>query len=275
MLREYIVDGKSGTDWVQYQPKQHREGEQRWVRVVIGDIEDGPETTNSFMPNVLVRPHFHRGSQFQICVQGTAKFPNGMVETLGVHYTDHLTPYGPFQRSPDNSMMVLHAKPAGIVNMDDPEARTLMNRQGRDLIGMPSAAPWTPLPGVPGARHKLLLNEPTGLKAELIEAPAAAVIPVGPAPYGRFEIVIHGSITVHGRLIELGPPCPASPELLGRNLRFVTGDERPSPIHVGLEGATLMCLQYDADAARSYGGKNSERIAQMAVETKQAWAKQA
>ena len=73
-----------------------------------------------------------------------------------------------------------------------------------------------------------------------------------PAPsYGRYEIVYKGSALVDGK--RLGP----------KGLRFIEAGEEAVPLRCGPEGATLIVLTYDQDAAQSYGGSTEEVIAQM------------
>jgi len=75
----------------------------------------------------------------------------------------------------------------------------------------------------------------------------AAGVPV----YGRYEVILTGSAWVDGK--QLGP----------KSLRFVTVGEQAAPLTCGPEGATLIVLTYDQDAAQSYGGSTAEVIAEM------------
>jgi len=74
-----------------------------------------------------------------------------------------------------------------------------------------------------------------------------------PAPtptYGRYEVVYQGSVFVDGQ--QLGP----------KDLRFVAAGEEAVPLRCGSEGATVIILTYDQDAAQSYGGSTEESIAE-------------
>ena len=99
-------------------------GRELKVRILLDGLDGGPEATHSHQPGSKVRPHYHLGAQFQLVVRGTATYPTFDVEAIGVHYTDHNTPYGPFETTEDYEMFVLHAKPAGQLYMDTPENRS-------------------------------------------------------------------------------------------------------------------------------------------------------
>jgi hypothetical protein len=166
------------------------------------------------------------------------------LEAVGVHYTDHNVPYGPFHG--DHDMVVIHAKPAGRRAMKDvikSEAfRREINRSGRQLHCSANTLEWEPMPGHEGARRKVLIPESAGVSAQIVACPPGATLPEAPAPYGRYEFVIAGTATREGN--RLGPEC----------VRFVCGAERPAPLIAGPEGVTFLAVTFDEDAAVSYGG---------------------
>jgi hypothetical protein len=73
-----------------------------------------------------------------------------------------------------------------------------------------------------------------------------------PAPnYGRYEVVYKGSALVGDKV--LGP----------MSLRFIEAGEEAVPLRCGPEGATVIVLTYDQDAAQSYGGSTEDVLARM------------
>ena len=114
MLKQYIVDESMGTRRTLVRDT----GRELKVRILLDGLDGGPEATHSHQPGSKVRPHYHLGAQFQLVVQGKAAYPTFQVEAIGVHYTDHNTPYGPFQTTEDYQMFVVHARPAGQLYMD-------------------------------------------------------------------------------------------------------------------------------------------------------------
>src|SRR5206468_10319999 len=90
-----------------------------------------------------------------------------------------------------------------------------------------------------------------GPAAEIIECPPHLELRAPAPSYGRYEVVYKGSAVVDGKT--LGP----------KDLRFIAAGEEAVPLRCGPEGATLIVLTYDQDAAQSYGGSTEEVIAQM------------
>ncbi len=234
--RDIIVD-LSQIPW-----KQGQEGGQRYdYRLCVEGGEDGPEAMQVRLPGMDVPPHFHHAAQFQLLLQGSMQFSDRKMESLAVHYTDHDVPYGPFKPDSQHSMLILHAKPGGYSPMSDKEARKLINSRGRELEGSAREAEAEALPG--GGRRKTLLSNDAGVSVQLIECPAGAVFG-GKAPvYGRYQLILSGSVTVAGK--RLGPDA----------LRFVQDNEPEAPLVCGPEGATFIVLTYDSDASKAYGGK--------------------
>ncbi len=254
MLNEYIVDGTEA-EWRTFE--RENKGPLH-VRVLLGGANDGPEAVHAYQPDSIAPPHFHQGAQFQLVLGGEAKYPDHTIRAIGVHYTDHNRPYGPFHCSSDYQHLVIHAKPAGQISMDDPEARKQANGAGREIMASAEDVAWEPTPDVAGAQRKVLIGEPTGLRVEVIEAPAGARIEAGPAPHGRYDVVVAGSATTGGR------------EIKDSNLRYFEGDEAPGPMVCGPEGATIVLLQYDEDASKAYGGSITKRLVELEAEKKAA-----
>jgi hypothetical protein len=246
-MEEHIIDA-SQIPWMTF---AREEGRGLSVRVLLGDIPDGPEAVHSIHPEGRVFPHFHQAAQFQLVLSGSVDFPKRHLDAIAVHYTDHQVSYGPFVIGPEYQMMVVHAKPAGQVDMRDKEARGGRNRAGREIMASATEVEWEADPGRPGVRRKVLIGEPSGLRAEVIEiAPGASLAP-DPAPYGQFHILAEGAAKLGGQAITR------------HGLRFVRGDEAPGPVVAGPEGATLVLLAFDQDAAETYGGSIRDRLAEL------------
>ena len=148
-------------------------------------------------------------------------------------------------------MLVLHTKPGGVILMRDKEQRRQANARGRELTCCAHEVEWEPMPGRAGARRKVLIPATRGPSAELIECPPHMALTVPVSVYGRYEVVYRGSVFVEGQ--ELGP----------KGVRFVGAGQDASPLTCGPEGASVIVLTYDADAAQSYGGSTEEVLARM------------
>ncbi len=160
---------------------------------------------------------------------------------MSVHYTDHSVPYGPFETSPGYCHIVLHTKPGAQVLMSDKRVRGKTNRTGRELVAHEKDVAWSPVPSHPGACHKVLINEASGVPVELLELPAGIEFWTGPSTYGRYELVLEGLAAVKGD------------ETIQRHgLRFVIGDEPPRPLVAGPLGAHVLLCTFDKDAERTY-----------------------
>ncbi|MGE0827068.1 MAG: hypothetical protein AB7G75_25545 [Candidatus Binatia bacterium] len=201
-----------------------------------------------------VEPHFHLAAQFQLLLAGTMTFPTFTLAAPAVHYTEHNVPYGPFIVNGGHDMLVLHAKPGGVISMNDRERRRQANTRGRELTCCAQEVEWEPLPGHAGARHKVLIPARRGPSAEIVECPPQMELAVPMSPYGRYEVVYQGSVVVDGQ--ELGP----------QGLRFVDAGQAAPPLAAGPQGATVILLSFDADAARGYGGNTEEVLARMEQE---------
>jgi hypothetical protein len=85
-----------------------------------------------------------------------------------------------------------------------------------------------------------------------MQAPPGDRLDLAPATFGRYEVVLEGSLRVDGELV--APP----------GLRFVRGDDPPDPVVAGPDGVTLALLSFDQDALE--GGLSGEGIAVAAAE---------
>jgi hypothetical protein len=222
------------------------------LQMYLKGADGGPEAIRAqISEGYEVEPHFHLAAQFQLLLEGTMTFPTFRLDAPAIHYTEHNVPYGPFIVSQGHDMLVLHTKPGGVVMMRDKERRRQANTRVRELSCCAHEVAWEPLPGHDGARRKVLIPATKGPSAEIIECPPHTTF-TAPAPvYGRYEVIYKGSVQADGK--ELGP----------KDLRFIAAGEEATPLTCGPEGATLIVLTYDQDAALSYGGSTEEAISRM------------
>jgi hypothetical protein len=196
----------------------------------------------------------HLTSQFQLLLGGTMDFPKSTMKLrpLAVHYADHNLPYGPFSTGEGHEMLVLHPKQGGLVSMADRAARKQINLAGRQLVAMEKDCEWFQFAEQEGALCKFLIPPGAGPEATIVAYAPNALMPVPAAPFGRYEVVLDGSIVLEGRA--LGTAA----------LRYVVGDEQPAPLQIGPDGASLMLLSFDADAAA--GGIGNDQLSRAAAE---------
>lgn len=222
------------------------------IQMYLPGTDGGAEAIRARMNDGYeVEPHFHLAAQFQLLLEGTMTFPTFKLDAPAVHYTEHNVPYGPFIVNEQHDMLVLHAKPGGVIMMRDRERRQQANTRGRELTCCASEVEWEPMPEHIGARRKVLIPARRGPSAEIIECPPQMELRLPASPYGRYEVIYQGSAQADGK--ELGV----------KGLRFIGAGEEVAPLICGPEGATVIILCFDADAAQSYGGNTEDIIARM------------
>jgi hypothetical protein len=222
------------------------------LQMYLKGTDGGPEAIRAkICDGYEVGPHFHLAAQFQLLLEGTMTFPTFTLEAPAVHYTEHNVPYGPFVTNQGHDMLVLHTKPGGVIMMRDKERRRQANTRGRELTCCAHEVAWEPMPGHAGARRKVLIPASKGPSAEIVECPPQMELTVPVSVYGRYEVVYRGSVLVDGK--ELGP----------KGVRFVGAGQSGSPLICGPNGASVIVLTYDADAAQSYGGSTEDVLARM------------
>ena len=255
MLHEYVVD-QTTVPWRGLNKEGWPKEKVTYVRRLLDGLDGGPEAINTRHPEGYGSDaHFHLGAQFQVLIHGSLSFPNIRMEAPAVHYTDHNVAYGPFTSNNGEDIFVLHAKRANAVQMKDlkdRESRRLVNRTGREITAVGNDCPWQPMVGHAGAKRKVLISEKEGPAAELMECPPGMDLTLGEAHHGRYDVVLSGSVTLKGK--QLGP----------RSLRFVRGDEAPSPIKCGPQGATIITLTF---------GKDAEWVAPEDLNVSSVWSK--
>jgi hypothetical protein len=250
LLRQYIVDPRE-LPWKSGQT----EGITFQCQVYLSGADGGPEAIRfRFDPCRRVYAHMHLTSQFQLLLGGTMDFPKATMKLrpVAIHYADHNLPYGPFATGEGHEMLVLHPRQGGLVSMADREARKQINLAARQLVGMDKDCEWFEFPGHDGVRCKFLIPPGTGPEALIVDCPPNRIVPVSVPPYGRYEVVLKGSIALEGRLLGAA------------GVRYVVGDEQPAPIEIGSEGASLIFLSFDADAMA--GGLGADELSRAAAE---------
>jgi hypothetical protein len=224
-------------------------------QVLLSGEDGGPEALRfRFDACPSVYAHMHLTSQFQLLIGGAMDFPRGVkhLQALAIHYTDHNTPYGPFAVSAQHDMLVLHPKAGGLISMANHDARRQINLRGRILARVAADAEWRPLPGVEGAAFKHLIPPEMGPAAVFVKAPAHAALSMPAAPFGRYEVVLDGSVIMAGQ------------EIAAPGFRYVRGEQPADAIVTGEGGASVAFLTFDQDALE--GGITGEGLSVEAAE---------
>jgi len=224
-------------------------------QVLLSGEDDGPEALRfRFDDCPSVYAHMHLTSQFQLLLNGAMDFPRGVkhLEALALHYTDHNMPYGPFAVSGGHDMLVLHPKAGGIISMANRDARRQINLRGRLFASLAAQSEWHPLPGADHSAFKFLMPPDLGPAAVVVKAPAHAALAMPAAEFGRYEVVLDGSVIMEGQ--EIGAP----------GFRYVHGEKEAEPLATGDNGASVAFLTFDRDALE--GGITGEGLALEAAE---------
>jgi hypothetical protein len=159
--------------------------------------EGGPEAIRlSFGECPSVYAHMHLVSQFQVVLAGSMVMPRGMtLRPYSVQYSDHSVPYGPFSTTSGHEMLVLHPRPGGLLTMGDPQFRRHINLEGRLLMSQEEDHAWRV--GAEGER-KTLIPEALGPRVGLARIGPGGAVSAPPAPFGRYEVVLAGSMWLDG-----------------------------------------------------------------------------
>lgn len=250
MRQSYIVDSATAP-W----KRSASEGVTFACQVLLSGADGGPEALRfRFDDCPSVYAHMHLTAQFQLLLNGAMDFPRGVkhLEALAIHYTDHNMPYGPFAVSQSHDMLVLHPKAGGIISMANLDARRQINLRGRLFASVATDSEWHPLPGVEHTSFKLLMPPDFGPAAVVVKAPAHAALGMPPAEFGRYEVVLEGSVMMAGQ--EIGPP----------GFRYTRGDIAAEPLVTGEKGASVAFLTFDRDVLE--GGITGDGLAVEAAE---------
>ena len=250
MQQSYIVDA-AHAPW----KRSASEGVSFECQVLLSGEDGGPEAMRfRFDDCPSVYAHMHLTSQFQLLLKGAMDFPRGVkhLEALSIHYTDHNMPYGPFAVSGSHEMLVLHPRAGGIISMANLEARRQINLRGRLFAALAADSQWEPLPGVDHATYKFLIPPGFGAAAVVTRTPAHAALSMPAPQFGRYEVVLEGSVIIGGQ--EIGPP----------GFRYIRGEQVVEPLVTGDVGASVAFLTFDQDALE--GGITGEGLSVEAAE---------
>jgi len=250
MQQSYIVDSAKAP-W----KRSATEGITFACQVLLSGEDGGPEALRfRFDDCPSVYAHMHLTPQFQLLLNGAMDFPRGVkhLEALAIHYTDHNMPYGPFAVSGSHEMLVLHPRAGGIISMANLDARRKINLRGRLFATLAADAQWQPLPGVDNAAFKVLMPHDFGPAAVVTRTPAHAALTMPAAEFGRYEVVLEGSVIIDGQ------------EIGAAGFRYVRGEQAADPAVTGDRGASVAFLTFDRDALE--GGITGEGLAVEAAE---------
>jgi hypothetical protein len=245
MKHSYIVDS-ARAPW----KRGNSEGIAYQCKVLLDGEDGGPEALRfRFDDCPSVYGHMHLTTQFQLLINGAMDFPRGVkhLEGLAIHYTDHNVPYGPFAVSGGHDMLVLHPKAGGIIPMANTQARRQINLQGRIYAASAADFPWQPLPDIATGTFKLLMPPDFGPAAVVVQAPAHAALAMPAPEFGRYEVVLDGSVMMEGQ------------EIAAPGFRYSIGDKPADPLLTGEQGATVAFLTFDRAALA--GGISGEGLA--------------
>jgi hypothetical protein len=132
------------------------------------------------------------------------------------------------------------------------DARRQIHLGGRLFAALAADSEWQALPGAEHSSFKLLMPPDYGPAAVLFKAPPQAQLGMPAAPFGRYEVVMEGSVIMGGR--EISPP----------GLRYVRGEQPAAPLLTGDQGASVAFLTFDKDALE--GGITGEGLSVEAAE---------
>jgi hypothetical protein len=161
-------------------------------------------------------------------------------------------PYGPFAVSNQHDMLVLHPRAGGIISMTNHDARRQINLSGRLYAALAADSEWQPLPGVEAGTYKFLLPPGMGPAAVVTRTPAHAAQSMPAPEYGRYEVVLDGTVLMDGQ------------EIAAPGFRYVRNDQAVAPIISGEYGATVAFLTFDRDALE--GGIEGDGLGVAAAE---------
>lgn len=251
MQHSYIVDSAKAP-W----KRSVSEGITFACQVLLSGEDGGPEALRfRFDDCPSVYAHMHLTSQFQLLLTGAMDFPRGVkhLEALAIHYTDHNMPYGPFAVSGGHDMLVLHPRAGGIISMANLDARRQINLRGRLFATLAADSEWRPLPGLDNAAFKHLMPPDFGPAAVVTRTPAHAALTMPAAEFGRYEVVLEGSVIIEGQ------------EIGAAGFRYVRGEQAAAPLVTGDNGASVAFLTFDKDALEGgiMGGGLAAEAAEM------------
>jgi hypothetical protein len=179
-------------------------------------------------PHYETPAHYHDVNQFQLVVQGSAKFGKHPVVPGSVHYAEHGTPYGPILPDDDglSYFTLRQTSPGGYFIM--PGAKAGMNRKtGRTKMADASVA----IPAATGMRALFQVED--GLSAYETGAAAGDRLPLPEMAHGgAFIVIMAGAAAIDGR---------AYPE---RSCMSIAAHDPLPVLTAGSEGAAAIFMSF-------------------------------
>ena len=194
-------------------------------------------------PHAVVKPHFHQADQYQVVVQGGGRLGQHDVGTVGVHYTDAWSAYGPIVAADEGiSWFTLRNTwdsgarymPAARAQLRAAREQNLQHREATATANpVPLEADLTRTSEL--SCQTVIAQTPDGMATWRYRLPAGAKLS-GPAPRdggGQFWIVLSGTASAGGS--SLLPP---------NSCVFVGPDDGDLLVTAGATGAEALCLQF-------------------------------
>ena len=212
-------------------------------KLLSDGLEGRPEAFLTTIPEGFKnRAHFHSEAQFQVVLEGNVTFPAHALKAIAVHYSDAYTAYGPFVgESPFKYAVLRPRKCLGKGHMDNPEERNGRDPRGREFFGQAKDVPWSTLTDeLAGMRRKVLFGreDQGGPQAQLWECASGTAVQRNAAPFGEYQILITGSARLRNH------------EVMPYSMHYAVGDDAPTPLAAGPEGATWLLLTFDQEATK-------------------------
>lgn len=159
-------------------------------------------------------PHFHEHAQFQVVVEGFARFGKHDAPPVSVHYASGHTPYGPIAAGPEGVVYYT------LRRAWDPGAKYVSASRSKLRPPPRRSAMAEPVAlAEPGALTEarldvVLAEQKDGLAAWLLQGPAGAeLVPPAPGGDGQYHVVLRGEagpLPVRGcAFVEAGAPAPS------------------------------------------------------------------
>ena len=207
-----------------------------WNRRFMVDPEQGSMAHLTYQESGYTSPaHFHWSDQFQVILDGDAKFANHHLVPLTVHYVDKETAYGPIVPGANGVVYgAFRRKKTGIMFMKDVRAQGVKwGSPGREYSVAEAEKPWQEEGSLQVKR--LLGDEHTGPWAEFVRYAPHSTLAGWRFSLADAEVqlVVQGSCSAEGRPLE----C--------HSLRYLQEDAQGQPLLIGPEGATILFMGFD------------------------------
>lgn len=189
--------------------------------------------------HVVVRSHFHVGSQFQVVVAGSGSLGRNPIKPFVVHYVAPHTGYGPITAG-EEGLAYLTLRP---LTVPGGGAQYLPDSRDKLDLSLPkrqiSSNPFEPLGSEAQACvTEMIAPQADGLAAWIVHLPPRKTSAPPPLDRGsgRFYVVAKGEMSLAGeRVQELG-------------IAWATTDERAFALEAGPPGVDVIVMQFPANA---------------------------